>query len=54
VQAQLEAEMQRGRAMGATGFPSLVLEHDGGFRPVPLDYTDAEAMLETIRMAVAD
>jgi protein-disulfide isomerase-like protein with CxxC motif len=46
--------MQRGRAMGATGFPSLVLELDGVFRPVPVNYTDEEAMLETIRMAVAD
>jgi putative protein-disulfide isomerase len=54
VQAQLESEMQRGRAMGATGFPSLVLELDGVFRPVPVNYTDEEAMLETIRMAVAD
>lgn len=54
VQAQLEAEMQRGRAMGATAFPSLVLEHDGGFLQVPLNYTDEEAMLEIIRMAVAD
>ncbi len=49
VQEQLEAEMQRGRAMGATGFPSLVLECDGGLWPVPVNYTDEEAMLEAIR-----
>ncbi|MDX1345576.1 MAG: DsbA family protein, partial [Sedimenticolaceae bacterium] len=49
VQEQLESEMQKGRAMGATSFPSLVLERDDGFRPVPVNYTDEEAMLEAIR-----
>ena len=49
VQAQLESEMQKGRAMGATSFPSLVLEFDGFIRPVPVNYTDEEAMLESIR-----
>ncbi|MGD8236739.1 MAG: DsbA family protein [Chromatiales bacterium] len=50
VQEQLQAEMQRGRAMGATSFPSLILELDGGFRPVPVNYTDEEVMLEAIRV----
>jgi len=50
VQEELEAEMQRGRAMGATGFPSLVLELDGAFWPVPVNYTEEEEMLESIRM----
>ena len=49
VQAQLESEIQKGRAMGATSFPSLVLELDGRFKPVSINYTDEEAMLETIR-----
>jgi putative protein-disulfide isomerase len=50
VKEELEAEMQRGRAMGATGFPSLVLELDGAFWPVPVNYTEEEEMLESIRM----
>jgi putative protein-disulfide isomerase len=50
VQEELEAEMERGRAMGATGFPSLILELDGAFWPVPVNYTDEEEMLESIRM----
>ena len=49
VQAQLESEMQKGRAMGATSFPGLVLEFDGRSQPVPVNYTDEEAMLEAIR-----
>ena len=49
VQEQLESEMQRGRAMGATGFPNLIVERDGEFWPVPVHYTDEEVMLETIR-----
>ena len=48
-QSQLDAEMRQGRAMNATGFPSLVLELDGVCRPVPIDYTNAAAMLETIQ-----
>jgi putative protein-disulfide isomerase len=50
VQEELEAEMERGRAMGATGFPSLILELDGAFWPVPVNYTEEEEMLESIRM----
>ena len=50
VQQQLETEMQLGRAMGATGFPSLILELDGSLGPVPVHYTDETAMLEIIRM----
>ena len=50
VQQQLETEMQQGRVMGATGFPSLILELDGSLRPVPVHYTDETAMLEIIRM----
>mgnify|MGYP000514794880 CR=1 FL=1 len=50
LQEQLQAEMQRGRAMGAISFPSLILELDGGLRPVPVNYTDEEVMLEAIRV----
>ena len=49
MQEQLVAEMQKGRAMGATEFPSLILECNGSFWPVPVNYTDEEEMLETIR-----
>ena len=50
--AELDAEMRQGRAMNATGFPSLVLEIDGACSPVPIDYTNADVMLETIQMVM--
>jgi putative protein-disulfide isomerase len=52
VQQQLDAEMRRSRAMHATSFPSLVLELDGACSPVPIDYTNAAVMLETIKMVM--
>jgi putative protein-disulfide isomerase len=44
-QAELLEEIRLARALGADGFPALVL-HDGrGYREVPLDYRDAGAIL---------
>ena len=48
-QAELEREMETGRAMGASSFPSLVLDTNGSRWRVPVDYLNAEAMLKTIR-----
>ena len=50
--ALLDAEMRLGRAMNATSFPSLVLEGDGACSQVPIDYTNAAAILETIQMVM--
>lgn len=52
VKLRLEAEMQKAGAIGASSFPSLVLEVDDGFRSVPVNYTDEETMLESI-LAIA-
>ena len=34
--------------MGVDSFPSLVLEHQGGYWQVPIDYNDSRPMLELI------
>jgi putative protein-disulfide isomerase len=47
-QAELEREMETGRAMGASSFPSLVLDTNGSRWRVPVDYLNAGAMLNTI------
>jgi putative protein-disulfide isomerase len=50
-QASLEAEIRQTRAMGASSFPSLVLQQgETSYWPVPVDYTDAGNMLDTIAM----
>ncbi|KRT55489.1 putative protein-disulfide isomerase [endosymbiont of Ridgeia piscesae] len=46
----LKQEIAQAQAMHATSFPALVLELDGGFWPVPVDYHSAEPILETIAM----
>jgi putative protein-disulfide isomerase len=45
----LEQEITQARRMGADSFPSLRLQIDESFWPVPVDYTDARPMLETIQ-----
>lgn len=47
-QGRLEREMALGREMNATSFPSLVLAGEASRWPIPVDYRDAGAMLETI------
>ncbi len=49
-QAELEREIELIREMDAWQFPSLVLDLEGSRWRVPIDYLDAGAMLETIRM----
>jgi len=46
---QLMQEIELSRSIGANGFPSLIVEKEGSFHPVRLDYLDAETMLNQIR-----
>ncbi|MBT8429789.1 MAG: DsbA family protein [Gammaproteobacteria bacterium] len=45
----LEQEITQARRMGADSFPSLRLQVDQSFWPVPVDYTEVTPMLETIQ-----
>jgi putative protein-disulfide isomerase len=45
----LEQEITQARRIGADSFPSLRLQIEKSFWPVPVDYTDARPMLETIQ-----
>jgi putative protein-disulfide isomerase len=45
----LEQEITQARRMDADSFPSLRLQIDESFWPVPVDYTDVRPMLETIQ-----
>lgn len=49
--SELESEIARAHAMGADGFPSLILEQNQSRWRIPLDYTDAERMLATMTQA---
>jgi putative protein-disulfide isomerase len=44
-EAELMREIRRGQSMGATGFPSLVLEQRGNYRLLQYSYTDADLLL---------
>ena len=44
----LAAEIAQARALGVSAFPSLVLTHAGYHWPVPVEYTDPGATLDTI------
>jgi putative protein-disulfide isomerase len=46
---RLEQEITQARGMGADSFPSLRLQIDQGFWPIPVDYTEVRPMLDTIR-----
>lgn len=52
-QAELQGEIARARVLGVDSFPGLVLEHNGSRWRIPVDYTDAQAMLTTIREVMA-
>ncbi|KAG1658141.1 hypothetical protein GQR58_023159 [Nymphon striatum] len=47
-QQQLEKEIAFGRQIGAQGFPSMLLEKDGRFEYLPLDYNDPNGTLKYI------
>lgn len=52
--AQLLDEIAQSRRMGADSFPSLVLEHNGGFWPIAIDYNYSEPMLELIELLTTE
>ena len=44
----LLSEIRRSRDIGATGFPSLILEEKGHFRPIRINYNDADVMIQQL------
>lgn len=53
-QRQLLAEIEQADALGASGYPSLILVTAAGRWPVPLDYGDAAPMRATIETLLAE
>lgn len=49
-QQQLAKEMKFGREIGAQGFPSMLLEKNGQYEYVPLDYNDPNTTLNYIKI----
>lgn len=47
-QQQLESEIMFARKIGAQGFPSMIIEHQGAFQIIPLDYNNSEPSLKMI------
>jgi putative protein-disulfide isomerase len=47
-QQQLEEEMTFARQIGAQGFPSMMLEVEGRYEYLPLDYNDSSKTLELL------
>ena len=47
-EAMLESNLQKTRALGVTGFPSLVLEMDHRYAIIPHDYTDPQITLAAV------
>ncbi|NDV91148.1 DsbA family protein [Alteromonas sp. 345S023] len=47
-QSELMEEISLGRAIGAQGFPSLILKTDEGFRYIRYDYNDASVTLRLL------
>ncbi len=53
-QQQLEQEILFGRKIGAQGFPSMILEKNGEYQYVPLDYSNPNPTLSFIESFVND
>lgn len=51
-QDRLDVQIAHARSIGVDSFPSLVLDDDGRRWRIPVDYTDADAMLRTIEQAM--
>ncbi len=47
-QQQLEKEIQFSREIGAQGFPGMIVEVDGKYEHLPLDYNDPDNILNAI------
>ncbi len=52
VEDELHEQIKQSRNIGANSFPSLVLKVNDNYRPVPVDYTNAENMLDTINRLI--
>jgi putative protein-disulfide isomerase len=48
-QKELQADIQLSQSIGAQGFPSMILERNGRYQLVPLDYNKAQPALDFIR-----
>jgi len=48
-QQQLEKEILFGRQIGAQGFPSMVLEKQGQYQYLPLDYNNPNPVIEIVK-----
>ncbi|MCA1791705.1 MAG: DsbA family protein [Thioalkalivibrio sp.] len=53
VNRELEEEIRQAREMDVESFPALVYQDQNGIRPILVDYTDAEPMLQAIETALA-
>jgi len=47
-QQQLEQDIQQAQSMGVYSFPSLILEDNGKFKPIAIDYNHVESILKQI------
>jgi putative protein-disulfide isomerase len=47
-QKQLDQEIAFNQSIQAMSFPSLILEYEGVFNAIPIDYTHTEIMLQSI------
>jgi len=47
-QQQLMQDIQQAQSMGVYGFPSLVLEDDGQYHPIHIDYNHADNILKQL------
>ena len=54
VNEQLNDEIHFSEAIGATGYPSLILEHDTNFHPINMNYNNSAQMLEQIENIISD
>lgn len=57
IEKKLQRDINKGRAIGANGFPSLVLELDNNsnhieYQYIPIDYNNAQTILESIMTLV--
>jgi putative protein-disulfide isomerase len=52
-QTELLNEIALARSMGVSSFPSLVLEVNGGFSPIPHDYQNAQNVLAILESVAA-
>ncbi len=53
-QGQLEQEILQGRSIGAEGFPSLILQHQGRYQRLDYDYRDPAPVLAQLNGWLAE